>query len=344
MDVLTTDNEVRTLKSVSEEFSLFFTRTLPLLQDCEERVQHSLSHFSAIEQELDVAFRKGAAMMCAAMLHSTSKKSSVLAEVQNIHQSSDTRLRSPERRTLFVRLLCGLLIQVTTLYCAPKGKHTDAAEARVGLYPELAAYGFAKNSSAALEDRVTRRVALCPSFEVATRELHHEGVPIDVKEVRRIALQCGETLLATRYEMVQSFLAGTLVAGKDLSGKRVVVEVDGGRMKQRENKAKTKNVPGEHPRFNTEWREPKLLTLYTVNERGKKEKDSQVWMDATFQGADHTAEMLAAWLYRLGISEASSVTFIADGATWIWDRFDWIVENLELPKEKVQYRMALYSS
>ena len=43
------------------------------------------------------------------------------------------------------------------------------------------------------------------------------------------------------------------------------------------------------------------------------------------------------WLHRLGVSHAESVTFIADGAPWIWDRFDWVVETLKLPKSKVQY-------
>ena len=51
--------------------------------------------------------------------------------------------------------------------------------------------------------------------------------------------------------------------------------------------------------------------------------------------------LLASWLDRLGVSQAESVTFIADGATWIWDRFDWVVATLQLPKAKVQYAMAL---
>jgi hypothetical protein len=65
-------------------------------------------------------------------------------------------------------------------------------------------------------------------------------------------------------------------------------------------------------------------------------------MDGTFQGPDHTAELLAAWLYRLGISHAASITFIADGAPWICDRFDWIVEKLGLPRSKVQYVLDFY--
>jgi hypothetical protein len=346
MDVQTTCNEIRTVKTASEELALFFSDTLELLHKCEQRLQESPSHFKQVEQTLTHAFKKGAGMITAGLLNTTSQNSSVIAHVQEIQQSSDTPLRSPVRQTIFIRLLCGILLQVTTLYCAPKskGKHTrtDDTEARAGLYPELAAYGFAKKSSAAFEDHITRRVALSPSFEVATRELNHEGIDVNVKEVRRIALQCGESLLAMRLVLVQAFLAGTLVSSNELSGKRVVVEIDGGRMKLRKNKFQTRQHKGKHPKYDTDWREPKLLIIYTVDARVKKEKQSRVWMDGTFKGPDHLAELLAAWLYRLGVSQAESVTFIADGATWIWDRFDWVVETLKLPKAKVQYVLDFY--
>jgi hypothetical protein len=85
-----------------------------------------------------------------------------------------------------------------------------------------------------------------------------------------------------------------------------------------------------------------LLIIYTVDEHGKKEKESRVWMDGTFQGSDHLAELLACRLYHLGISQAESVTFLADGAPWIWDRFDWLVETLKLPKTKVHYVLDFY--
>ena len=344
MEVRSTDPEVLTVTTASEEFARFFSATLELIHECEQHLQESPSHFRQVERTLSHAFKKGAGMVTAGLLNTTSKDEGVIAQVHEIRQSSETPLRSPVRQTIFIRLICGVLLQVTTLYCAPQSKQANPhdIEARTGLYPELAAYGFAKKSSAALEDHVTRRVALSPSFEVATRELNHEGIDIHVKEVRRIALQCGESLLAMRLVMVQSFLAGTLIAGDELAGKRVVVEIDGGRMKLRQNKAQTRQSQGKHPKYDTDWREPKLLIIYTVDEHGKKEKQSRVWMDGTFQGPDHSAELLASWLDRLGVSQAESVTFIADGATWIWDRFDWVVATLQLPKAKVQYVLDFY--
>ena len=124
----------------------------------------------------------------------------------------------------------------------------------------------------------------------------------------------------------------------------MVVELDGGRIRHRENKAQTasQRSQGKHPKYHAPWREPKLLVIYTVDENGKKEKDSRVWIDATLQDADHSAQLLCAHLKRLGVIDAKSVTFIADGAQWIWDRFDWIVETLGLPKEKLSFVLDFY--
>ena len=158
MEVRTTDSEVRIVKTPSEEFALFFSQTVTLIPKLEQRLRECPSNLSQIEKELYRTFNQGAGLIIAGMLNTTSKDTSVIAQVEEIRQSSDTHLRAPIRRTIFIRLLCGVLLQVTTLYCAPTGKQRDKTEARTGLYPELAAYGFAKKSSAAFEELVTRRV------------------------------------------------------------------------------------------------------------------------------------------------------------------------------------------
>jgi hypothetical protein len=106
-------------------------------------------------------------------------------------------------------------------------------------------------------------------------------------------------------------------------------------LKERENKPQTKSQKsGEHPKYQTYWREPKFLVIYTVDENGKKEKKSRIWLDATLQGPDHASQLLCAHLHRLGVVYSKSVTFIADGALWIGERFEGIVKQLSLPKEK----------
>lgn len=336
--------EGRVVRSHQEELARFQVVTATEVLKWEDQLNGSPEMFFAIEQSIDRHFRQGAAAIAAALLHSTSKTPEFESLVTSIQNESDIPLRNPSKACLVVKLLCGIILEITTLYCAPakRNKNEPVVENRKGLYPELAAYGFAKGVSAALEDRVVRAAALYPSFEVAQRELSNDGLDLDVKTIRRIALQCGETLLAGRRKKVEAFLTGQLPVGNALVGKNVVVEEDGGRMRQRENIPPKNKKPGEHPQFKAEWREPKLFIIYCVDEHGKKEKDSEVWIDATFQGADHAAEMLAAKLHELNVAGASSVTFIADGANCLWERFDWVVEAVGLDKSRVQFILDFF--
>ena len=60
-------------------------------------------------------------------------------------------------------------------------------------------------------------------------------------------------------------------------------------------------------------------------------KESQATIDGTLTGPDAIAELVAMHLHRLGAAKAKSVTFVADGATWIWDRIDRIVSKAQIP-------------
>jgi len=59
-------------------------------------------------------------------------------------------------------------------------------------------------------------------------------------------------------------------------------------------------------------------------------KKSRATIDGTFQGPDALAEIVAMHVHRLGAADAMSVTFVADGATWIWDRIPAIVAKAGL--------------
>ena len=55
------------------------------------------------------------------------------------------------------------------------------------------------------------------------------------------------------------------------------------------------------------------------------EKHTHPLIDGTFEGPDELAELVAMHLHRLGAAQAESITFVSDGATWIWDRIAMIV-------------------
>jgi hypothetical protein len=59
-------------------------------------------------------------------------------------------------------------------------------------------------------------------------------------------------------------------------------------------------------------------------------KGTQATIEGTFAGPDALAELIAMHLHRLGAAQAQSITFVADGAPWIWDRIETIVRLAKL--------------
>ena len=169
-------------------------------------------------------------------------------------------------------------------------------------------------------------VALNPSIAVARQELARQGIRLNIKTVRRIAEQLGAQLVAMRQRELLAWRAGTLPAGTDFAGRRVAVQIDGGRVRVRENKcSKKKRRKGQRRKFHVPWREPKVLTIFEIDKTGKMtKKHRQPLIDGTLLGPDHLAELLAYHLHRLGVAQAELVVFVSDGARWIWDRLDWI--------------------
>jgi hypothetical protein len=243
-------------------------------------------------------------------------------------------LRQPEKRPLTLRLLGGLILFVSTLYCGPKTRTGKGrGQEGAGLYPELAVLGFAEGSSAALVSLVGRQCALLPSYEIARRELAARGTALNIKVVHRIARTLGAQVLTTRTRDLERWRAGQLPPGQELAGKRVGAMVDGGRTRlrtvTRKQRGKGKKKK-QRRRYKVEWREPKLLIVFEMDEQGRMKAGSRPWIDGTFNGPDEAMELLAFHLHRLGASEAKMVTFVSDGAPWIWDRLDWVQRRVGL--------------
>jgi hypothetical protein len=237
---------------------------------------------------------------------------------------------------LIVRLLGGLAITVMTLYCSPrartgKGRGSEGG----GLYPELAAYRFSEGCSPNVQAEVGRQVGLLP-IEQARAELARRGLKLDEKAIRRIANELGAQMLATRTRDLLLFRRGELPAGSEFKGKSVGVGIDGGRVRVR-TVVETVRVSGKKKRkkFRIEWREPKVVILFELDKKGRMDRKSRPVIDGTLQGPDALIELVAFHLHRLGAAQANVVTFVADGAPWIWARLDWVIAQVKLDPVKV---------
>ena len=300
----------------------------------EERVVQDPAVFHDVQLDIQRHFNQAADRLAAAILARVTQRPEMKAHVQRVRQQAVVPLQTPESRPLKLRLLSGLVVWLTVLYCPPQSKgakRRDDQEQPAGLYPELAALGIRHGDSPALQALVARTMALCPSIAVARKELRRQGVKLDTKTVRRIAEQLGTEFLAWRRRELLAWRQGLVPAGDELAGCRVAVQLDGGRVRVRENKKRSaKRKKGQRRKFNTPWREPKALIIYVFDAQGKRDKQRLPLIDGTLLGPNHVAELVAWHLHRLGAAKAETVVFVSDGAPWIWERLDWIIARAGL--------------
>jgi hypothetical protein len=235
------------------------------------------------------------------------------------------------------------MLWVSALYCAPSPRRGKGrGEHGGGLYPELAAFGFHHGQSAALAGLIARQSALMPSFELARQELDRRGLSLNVKVVHRTAHALGRQLLIARRCDLGRYREGLMPAGTELAGKRVCVQLDGGRIRlrkvTRKQRGKGKDKKQKR-RYKGQWREPKLLTIFEIDDKGRMAPKTRARIDGSFAGPDEVMELLAMHLHRLGAARAEVVVFLADGAPWIWERLGWVVKRVGLDKRKVAYAL-----
>ncbi len=334
-----------TVKGIVERIERRVNRELPAWQ---QRMAEDPGCLSEIELETLALGREIAGLLTAAVLKAREVRQSVEVRAEAIRRQAG--LRSVYRKPRKVVLLCGLILWMSVCYCAPRTKKKRRGaprgvgrrgRERVGLYPEWAALGIREGASPELQSEAGRMMVLMPSIEAAREELSRRGVTLDEKTERRLGLELGFQALAHRKDELERWRRGQLPAGHELKGKRVAVAQDGGRTRTRKYKKGRKTRKGRK-RFTTPWREPKLLVIYVLDEKGKRDRKIRPFVDSTLLGPDHLMELAAYHLHRLGAAEAKSIIFLGDGADWIWDRVPRVIAKAGLNKERCYQAVDLY--
>jgi len=178
--------------------------------------------------------------------------------------------------------------------------------------------------------------ALC-SLDEAKNMLKNRGYDLDVKTIRNIIKRYAvRARLSQEGDQEEIFLDA-----KDITGQRIVVSTDGGRIRIRKNKLGKKTKKGRS-RYHTDWKEPKLLIIYVVNEQGRLDKKFCPFIDGTLNGPDEIFGLIAYYLKKLNITLADKVLFVADGARWIWDRVNKLMLSLGLKAEQIIELLDFY--
>jgi hypothetical protein len=109
-----------------------------------------------------------------------------------------------------------------------------------------------------------------------------------------------------------------------------VIGIDGGRLRERRRKRGRKKEGQTRQGYHTDWREPKLFTLYLVDAQGEVVKQFDPLHDATM--GNHVAMfiLLEQYLTALDLSAVSRMVFCGDGASWIWSDVEDLCRKLGL--------------
>ena len=244
-----------------------------------------------------------------------------------------TPLKSDGKVQVRIRTAQGHTVAVWTTYYRRKGQRR-AGKRYAGVYAGLVLLGIYDRCTPALASEVSLCAAMLGSLDEAQAVLADRGVELDTKTVRTIAYH-----YAARARLEQQI--ERTVFEDSVSGRRVVISSDGGRLRLRETKRGPKTKKGRR-RYTGAWREPKVLIVYVVNAEGKRDASFAPVIDATLKGPDAVFALLRTYLQRLNITQADQVLFIADGAPWIWKRVPLLVHALGLAAEQVHELLDFY--
>lgn len=235
------------------------------------------------------------------------------------------------KTTVEIYIWNGEKIRVTSYYGTPKIDHTKKKAKRKrkrgpngeGCHVILDHWGFLSKASPGCYSVVVLLTVICPSFDVAVKVLEQQGMDIDSKTARRIALALGNRSM--KYRVL-------LTVGKEetLAGKRVIISTDGGRTRTRKVKQNADNEPSKYAKFDTPWKEPKLIVIQEIDSEGHINKKSLPIYDTTLGNADEVFKLLEDYLRQLNLKAADLVLFIGDGAKWIWNRTKGLFKSLGL--------------
>jgi hypothetical protein len=226
------------------------------------------------------------------------------------------------RVLVWIRFSGGTSIPLSVAYWTRKGA---AGRRGKGLYPELYLLGIHDHCTPLIASEIAQAAAALCSLEEARHMMESRGCSLNIKTVRNVTKRFAARARAgQKAEPVVEALQA-----EDLKHRKVVLSSDGGRLRIRTTK-KGCRTKKKRSRYRTDWREPKLLIIYVVNEDGRIDNKILPLIDGTMKGTDALFALMYLYLRALNLSLVDQILFVADGAHWIWESVQLAREMLKL--------------
>ncbi len=184
-----------------------------------------------------------------------------------------------------------------------------------------------KQASPALIETCASMAVLCPSFEVAANALRGLGITMNEHLLQNITLRFARLAKSVRVECHSD-------SAWQKDGIRVLVCVDGGRIRERRTKSGRRKKGQKRQGYTTEWFEPRLLTINQFDKDGKKLKAVTPILDGSCGSLEDFFELLKQHLLSINLDNASEIVFCADGGNGIWPRTEKLIKELDLTNAK----------
>lgn len=235
-------------------------------------------------------------------------------------------------RDIKVRMKSGQSWQVHSpvfLRAKPKAKRGRTIKRQQGglRHLGLELLGIIKQNTPALIEVCVAMAVLCPSFEVASQALRGLGITMNEHLLQNITHRFASLAKSVRVECH---------AGEEWQkkGLRVLICVDGGRIRERCKKRGRRKSGQKRQGYTTEWFEPRLLTINQFDEDGKKIKSIAPILDGTCGSLEDFFALLKQYLQSINLVDASEIIFCADGGKGIWPRTESLISELELSQAR----------
>jgi hypothetical protein len=249
-----------------------------------------------------------------------------------IRLKTHVRYRNKGVNTVWILFSGGHRLPIQVTYYA-----RDCDKPGRGLYIALMLLGIENKICPQVASMVAQFCVAMSSFEEAIKMLKQQGYSLDAKQVRSIARRFSQ--IARRG---QEMIHDVMIPKNKEGGRRIVVSIDGGRLRVRTTK-RGKKTPKGRSRYHSDWKEPKIFVIYCIDENGKRCKQSEAIIDGgVYAEPEALFALLESYLKNLSITNKDYILFISDGAKWIWNRVEEFFGKLRIPKENVNYLLDFY--
>ncbi len=284
---------------------------------------------SSVLEQIDQAAKKMQDMVWIVFIRQILSSTSFPEALRRLGGTKALRFVSYQK--IYITLPTGTKVQVISPFfvrAKPKRGRKKRGPQNRGAHLASDLLGFVDKIVPVLAFRAIQLALPAPSFEIASAILKTDGVNMTANKLRDLCSEFGNLPMPRRVELLPD-------ENETCGNRRVLLTVDGGRLRQRKKKRGAVPKGNKQHGFNTDRIEPKMFVISFLDENGDIIKTVKPFADGVTGKLPAFLKLLKQYLTKLNIQEADEVILVADGAPWIWERIPALLRQLKVNDKKI---------